>query len=40
MSLHSSPEFRLVLTPETSEMSAIFGFHNQNNLTSSPGLLR
>ena len=31
--------FRLVLTPETSEMSAIFCFHNQNNSTSSPGLL-
>ena len=27
-----------VLTLETSEMSAIF-FHNQNNSTSSPGLL-
>ena len=32
-------QFRLVLTLETSEMSAIFCFHNQNNSTSSPGLL-
>ena len=31
--------FRLVLTLETSEMSAIFQVHNQNNLTSSRGLL-
>ena len=31
--------FRLVLTLETSEMSAIFQVHNQNNSTSSPGLL-
>ena len=31
--------FRLVLTLETSEMSAICAFHNQNNSTSSPGLL-
>ena len=31
--------FCLVLTLETSEMSAIFCFHNQNNSTSSPGLL-
>ena len=30
--------FRLVLTLETSEMSAILCFHNQNNSTSSPGL--
>ena len=29
----------VVLTLETSEMSAFF-FHNQNNSTSSPGLLR
>ena len=28
-----------VLALETSEMSAIFFFHNQNNSTSSPGLL-
>ena len=28
--------FRLFLTPETSEMSTIFCFHNQNNSTSSP----
>ena len=37
------PLFRLVpavvLTLETSEMSAIFQVHNQNNSTSSPGLL-
>ena len=31
--------FRPVLSPETSEMAAIFQVHNQNNLTSSPGLL-
>ena len=31
--------FRLVLTLETSKISAIFCFHNQNNSTSSPGLL-
>ena len=31
--------FRLVLTLEMSEMSAIFQVHNQNNSTSSPGLL-
>ena len=31
--------FRLVLTLETSEMSAIFCFHNQNNSSSSPGAL-
>ena len=31
--------FRLVLTLETSEMSAIFQVHNQNNSTWSPGLL-
>ena len=31
--------FRLVLTLETTEMSAIFQVHNQNNSTSSPGLL-
>ena len=31
--------FRLVLTLETSEMFAIFQVHNQNNSTSSPGLL-
>ena len=31
--------FRLVLTLETSEMSAIFSVHNQNNSTSSLGLL-
>ena len=31
--------FRLVLSLETSEMSAIFQVHNQNNSTSSPGLL-
>ena len=31
--------FRLVLTLETSETSAIFCFHNQNDSTSSPGLL-
>ena len=31
--------FRLVLTLETSEMSAIFQVHNQNNSTSFPGLL-
>ena len=31
--------FRPVLTLETSEMSAIFCFHNENNPTSSPGLL-
>ena len=31
--------FHLVLTLEASEMSASFCFHNQNNLTSSPGLL-
>ena len=31
--------FRLVLTLETSEMSAIFQVHNQNNSTSSPSLL-
>ena len=31
--------FCLVLTVETSEMSAIFQVHNQNNSTSSPGLL-
>ena len=31
--------FQLVLTLETSEMSAIFQVHNQNNSTSSPGLL-
>ena len=30
---------RLVLTLETSEMSAIFHGHKQNNSTSSPGLL-
>jgi len=29
----------VVLTHETSEMSAIFIFHNENNSTSSPGLL-
>ena len=29
----------VVLTLETSEMSAIFQVHNQNNSTSSPGLL-
>ena len=29
----------VVLTLETSEVSAIFCFHNQNNSTSSPGLL-
>ena len=31
--------FRLVLTPETSEMSAIFQVHNQNNWTSSQCIL-
>ena len=31
--------FRLVLTLETSEMSAILQVHNQNNSTSSSGLL-
>ena len=31
--------FRLVLTLETSEMSAIIQVHKQNNSTSSPGLL-
>ena len=31
--------FRLVLTFETSTMSAIFCFQNQNNSTSVPGLL-
>ena len=31
--------FRLVLTLETSEMFAIVCFHNQNNSTSSPGVL-
>ena len=31
--------FRLFLTLETSETSAIFCFHNQNNSTSPPGLL-
>ena len=31
--------FRLVLTLETSEMSDIFQVPNQNNSTSSPGLL-
>ena len=31
--------FLLVLTLETSEMSTIFCFHNQNNSTLSPGLL-
>ena len=31
--------FRLVLTLETSEMSAIFQVHKQNNSTLSPGLL-
>ena len=31
--------FRQVLTLETSEMSAIFQVHNQNNSTSSPGRL-
>ena len=33
------PRFYLFLTLETSEMSAIFQVHNQNNSTSSPGLL-
>ena len=33
------PFFRLVLTLETSEMCAIFCFHNQHNSTSSPDLL-
>ena len=32
-----SYKFRLVLTLEMSEMSAVFCFHNQNNSTSSPG---
>ena len=31
--------FRLVLFLEASEMSAVFLFHKQNNLTSSPGFL-
>ena len=35
--------FLAIISPssyiETSEMSAIFCFHNQNNSTSSPGLL-
>ena len=31
--------FRLVLTLETSEMSAIYQVHNKNNSTSFPGLL-
>ena len=31
--------FHLVLTLEMSEMSTIFQVHNQNNTTSSPGLL-
>ena len=31
--------FCLILTLETSEMSAMFQVHNQNNSTSSPGLL-
>ena len=31
--------FRLLLTLKTSEMSAIFQAHNQNNSTSSPGLI-
>ena len=31
--------FRLVLTLETSEMSAIFKAHKQNNSASSPGRL-
>ena len=31
--------FRLVRTLETSEMSASFQVHNQNNSTSSPGFL-
>ena len=31
--------FQVVLTLETSEMSAIFQVKNQNNSTSSPGLL-
>ena len=31
--------FRLVLTLETSEMSAIFQVHKQNNSASSPGRL-
>ena len=31
--------FHLVLKLETSDMSAIFQIHNQNNSTSSPGLL-
>ena len=31
--------FRLVLTLETSEMSAIFQVHIRNNPTSSPGLI-
>ena len=29
----------VIITLETSEMSAIFQVHNQNNSTSSPGLL-
>ena len=37
--IKGEPGLTLVLTLETSEMSPIFCFHNQNNSTSSPGLL-
>ena len=36
---YTQPFFRLLLTLEASEMSAIFCFHDQSNSTSSPDLL-
>ena len=36
---YTQPFFRLLLTLETCEMSAIFCFHDQSNSTSSPDLL-